>query len=163
MDTASKYGSVENTTKEIERMEKEMVMEKKNKKTDRSIEENTWIMTSMDRDIRFGKMDLVIEVHLTRIWWMAGVNIYGPMEDPTSGNELLIKWKAKAFKRGQMDELSLVNSTMIKKAQGMVSTHGQMEENTEDGGKMVCNMDMANNSVYENRNGLQENGKEEEE
>ncbi len=35
-------------------------------------------------------------------------------------------------------------------------------KNTEDGGKMVCNMDMASNSVCENRNGLQENGKEEE-
>ncbi len=41
----------------------------------------------------------------------------------------------------------------------MVSTPGKMEENTRDSGKRVCNMGMANNSVNENSNGLQENGK----
>ncbi len=43
----------------------------------------------------------------------------------------------------------------------MVSTHGQIKENTKDGGKMAFNMGMANNSVLKNRNGFQENGKKE--
>ena len=41
MGMENKHGLVENTTKAIEKKEKEMVMEKKNKKMDRSTKENT--------------------------------------------------------------------------------------------------------------------------